>query len=150
MFAHNDIPGVMQAFSVSTYVNRYGVAPGSKLILATTNDNAYQTAIDWHTAGREVVAVVDSRQSPNGELVEQARALGIQIASGHGVIEAKGGKRVRAAMVAPLNESGSAITGEVKRLPCDLIATSGGWSAAIHLSSHTRRQTSLGRVDCKL
>ena len=137
VFAHNDIPGVMQASSVSTYVNRYGVAPGSKLILATTNDNAYQTAIDWHTAGRDVVAVVDSRQSPNGELVEQARALGIQIEVGHGVIEAKGGKRVRAAMVAPLNESGSAITGEVKRLPCDLIATSGGWSAAIHLSSHT-------------
>ena len=67
VFAHNDIPGVMQASSVSTYVNRYGVAPGSKLILATTNDNAYQTAIDWHTAGGEVVAVVDSRQARSEE-----------------------------------------------------------------------------------
>ncbi len=32
VFAHNDIPGVMQASSVSTYVNRYGVAPGLSLI----------------------------------------------------------------------------------------------------------------------
>ncbi len=32
VFAHNDIPGVMLASSVSTYVNRYGVAPGNKLV----------------------------------------------------------------------------------------------------------------------
>ena len=50
VFAHNDIPGAMSACSVSTYINRYGVLPGNKLVLVTTNDSAYQTALDWHQA----------------------------------------------------------------------------------------------------
>ena len=137
VFAHNDIPGVMQASSVSTYVNRFSVAPGNKLVLATNNDNAYRTAIDWFNAGRKVVAVVDSRSSPTGELVKNVKALGIKIYHGHGVIEAKGGKRVKSAHIAPLNVDGTEVIGNVRRLACDLIATSGGWSAAIHLSSHT-------------
>ncbi|MDA9599120.1 sarcosine oxidase subunit alpha [bacterium] len=137
VFAHNDIPGVMQASSVSTYVNRYGVAPGNRLVLFTTNDNAYQTAIDWHRAGRTLVAVIDSRGAPEGELVAAAKKLGIDVMAGCGVIEAQGGKRVKRALVARLNHDGSQIVGTVQKLDCDLIACSGGWSPAIHLSSHT-------------
>jgi sarcosine oxidase subunit alpha len=137
VFAHNDIPGVMQASSVSTYINRYGVAPGNRLVVFTTNDNAYQTAIDWHRAGRAVVTVVDSRAAPEGELVAAAKQLGIGVMAGHGVIEAQGGKRVKSALVAPLSADGAQITGPVQKLSCDLIACSGGWSPAIHLSSHT-------------
>lgn len=137
VFAHNDIPGVMQASSVSTYVNRYGVAPGNDLLLFTTNDNAYQTAIDWHNAGRTVVAVVDSRLNPTGERVAAVKALGIQVMAGHGVIEAQGGKRVKRALVAQLNAEGTQVIGPVTKIACDLIASSGGWSPAVHLSSHT-------------
>ena len=69
----------------------------------TTNDSAYQTAIDWHRAGRAVVAVVDSRCAPSGEIVAAAKEMGIRVIAGSGVIEAQGGKRVRRALVAPLN-----------------------------------------------
>lgn len=137
VFAHNDIPGVMLASSVSTYVNRYGVAPGNKLVLFTTNDNAYQTALDWQGTGREVVAVIDSRRNPCGEIVAAVAAMGIEVIAGHGLIEAQGGKRVKRALVAPINEAGTQVTGAVRRLDCDLIACSGGWSPAVHLSSHT-------------
>ncbi len=137
VFANNDVPGVMLASSVSTYLNRYGVAPGRKLVLFTTNDNAYRTAINWHQSGRAVVAVVDSRYNPGGSLVKAATALGIEVIGGHGVIDAVGKNRVRAAVIAPLNEDGSAVTGASRRLDCDLIAYSGGWSPVIHLSSHT-------------
>jgi sarcosine oxidase subunit alpha len=137
VFAHNDIPGVMQASSVSTYINRFSVAPGNKLVLATSNDNAYRTAIDWHNAGREVVAIIDSRYSPNGDLVVKAESMGIKIYDGHGLIEARGGKRVKSALIAPLSIGGTEVIGAVSQLACDLIATSGGWSAAVHLSSHT-------------
>jgi sarcosine oxidase subunit alpha len=137
VFAHNDIPGVMQASSVSTYINRFSVAPGNKLVLATSNDNAYRTAIDWHNAGREVVAIIDSRYSPNGDLVVKAESMGIKIYDGHGLIEARGGKCVKSALIAPLSIGGTEVIGAVSQLACDLIATSGGWSAAVHLSSHT-------------
>jgi sarcosine oxidase subunit alpha len=127
----------MQASSVSTYINRFSVAPGNKLVLATSNDNAYRTAIDWHNAGREVVAIIDSRYSPNGDLVVKAESMGIKIYDGHGLIEARGGKRVKSALIAPLSIGGTEVIGTVSQLACDLIATSGGWSAAVHLSSHT-------------
>lgn len=137
VFANNDVPGVMLASAVGTYVNRYGVMPGNKLVLFTTNDNAYQVAIDWHKAGRQVVAIVDSREQLSGDLVKSAKGLGIEVISGHGVIEAVGRKRVKGAVIAPLNSEGSQITGASRRLDCDLIASSGGWSPVIHLSSHT-------------
>ena len=137
VFAHNDIPGVMLASSVSTYINRYGVAPGKKLLLFTTNDSAYQTALDWQQTGREIIAVVDTRSSPSGDIVAAVKLLGIDVIGGHGLIEAQGNKRVKRALIAPINESGTQVTGPVRRLDCDLIACSGGWSPAVHLSSHT-------------
>ena len=136
VFAHNDLPGVMQASSVSVCINRYAVRPGKRLLLCTTNDNAYQTAIHWQEAGGQVVAVVDVRERPSGELVTAAAKLGIKVISGHGVIQALGRRRVQGALLAPLNRKGDAVTGPVRPVECDLIASSGGWSPVIHLSSH--------------
>ena len=137
VFANNDLPGVMLASSVSTYLNRYAVAPGDKLVLFTTNDNAYRTAIDWQQAGREVVGVVDARQNPEGALVRAAMDAGIDVISGHGVVEALGRSRVRGAVIAPMDAWGDALTGPSRRLDCNLIACSGGWSPTLHLSSQT-------------
>ncbi len=137
VFANNDVPGVMLASSVSTYVNRYGVAPGTKLIVFTCNDNAYQAAIDWHQAGQHVVAIVDTRCNPSGVVVATAKELNIDVIGGHGVIEALGKKCLQGAVIAPLNADATAIVGATRQLDCDLIACSGGWSPVIHLSSHT-------------
>lgn len=137
VFANNDVPGVMLASSVSNYVNRYAVAPGNKLVLFTTNDNAYQTAIDWQRAGRDVVAVVDSRVNPCGSIIHDAKALGIEVIDSHGVIEVLGNKRVKGVVIAPLNNKATAVTGMTQRIECDLLACSGGWSPVVHLSSHT-------------
>jgi len=137
VFGNNDLPGVMQAASVATYLNRFGVAPGKRLVLMTTNDYAYRTAIDWHRAGREVVAVVDTRANPAGGWVDAAKQAGITVIGGHGVIEARGRKHVNGAVIAPLDAAGVTVTGAARRLDCDLIASSGGWSPAVHLSSHT-------------
>ena len=137
VFANNDLPGVMLASAVSSYVNRYGVAPGERLVLATNNDHAYRTALDWQRIGREVVAVVDSRLQPNGVWPTAAKTAGIAVLDGHGVFEAAGKGRVRAALVAPLNAEGTALAGRPRRLDCDLIACSGGSNPSVHLSSQT-------------
>jgi len=137
VFANNDLPGVMLASSVSAYVNRYAVAPGDRLVLFTTNDGAYQTAMDWQRIGREVVAVVDARQHPEGALVQSAMEAGIDVIPGHGVIEALGRARVGSAVIAPLDHDSDTLTGPSRQLQCDLIAVSGGWSPTLHLSSQT-------------
>ena len=103
VYGNNDVPGNMLAGAVSTYVRRYGVAPGKKLVLSTNNDHAYRVALDWLDAGQQVVAVADARSNPRGALVEEARAKGIRILTGSAVIEARGSKHVTGARVAAID-----------------------------------------------
>ena len=137
VFAGNDLPGVMLASSVSTYLNRYAVAAGNTLVLFTTNDHGYRTALDWRAAGRGVAAIVDARQDPAGDVVAASRDAGIDVVAGHAVIEAIGGRRVAGAVIAPLADTGDSLAGPPRRLRCDLIACSGGWSPTLHLGSQT-------------
>jgi len=137
VFANNDVPGCMLASAVSTYIKRYGVVPGNSLVLMTTNDHGYQAAIDWHEAGRTVAAIVDARKDPQGELIDTAYKLGLQVITGAGVIEAHGAKRVSEVSIAAIDETGNKVVGAPYRLKCDTVASSGGWSPVIHLSCHT-------------
>jgi len=137
VYGNNDVPGCMLANAVSTYINRYDVVPGNALVLMTTNDNAYKTAIDWHQANRRVVTIVDTRSSSDGDWVNQAKKLGITILFGHGVINVKGNKRVTGVEIAPIDTTNHSVTGKAVYFACDTVASSGGWSPVIHLSSHT-------------
>ncbi|WPC75572.1 sarcosine oxidase subunit alpha [Vibrio porteresiae] len=137
VYGNNDVPGCMLASAVSTYINRYAVVPGSSLVLMTTNDNAYQTAIDWFNAGKLVSAIVDTRAHVAGELIDEARKLGINVLTGSAVIDVKGTKRVQGVMVAKINEAGDEVVGKPQLIACDTVASSGGWSPVVHLSCHT-------------
>ena len=60
-FANNDRPGVMLASAVRSYVNRYAVAPGKRVAVFGSNDDAHQNVSDRQKAGVEVVALIDPR-----------------------------------------------------------------------------------------
>ncbi|REC94839.1 sarcosine oxidase subunit alpha family protein [Kushneria indalinina] len=137
VYANNDLPGNMVAGAVSTYIRRYGVIPGNSLVLTTSNDHAYRAALDWQEAGRKVVAIVDARANPDGDLVRQACDSGIRVITGSAVIEAKGTQRVSGARVSAVDLDHFVITGRIEDLECDTIASSGGYSPVVHLSSHT-------------
>ncbi|MDP3846784.1 MAG: sarcosine oxidase subunit alpha [Pseudomonas sp.] len=136
VYGNNDAPGNMLAGAVSTYVRRYGVAPGKQLVLSTTNDYAYRVALDWLEAGLQVVAIADARSNPRGTWVELARAKGIRILTSSAVIETRGSKRVSAARVAAIDPLAHKVTSPGEWLECDLVATSGGYSPVVHLASH--------------
>ena len=137
VYANNDLPGCFTCSAVSTYIQRFAVVPGKKLVVMTSNDSGYQSAFDWQEAGREVVAIVDTRKSPDGSVLESAADKGIQVMTGSAVIEVKGRKQVRGVVIAPINATGSFVTGETIYAECDTVASSGGWSPAVHLSCHT-------------
>ena len=65
-FAHNDRPGVMLSQAVRTYVHRFGVVPGKRVVIATNNDDAYKTAQALKDAGAHIVAILDARPAPAG------------------------------------------------------------------------------------
>ncbi|PPV42669.1 sarcosine oxidase subunit alpha [Ectopseudomonas oleovorans] len=136
VYANNDVPGNMLAGAVSTYVRRYGVAPGQELVLSTNNDYAYRVVLDWLDAGRQVVAVADARSNPRGTWVEEARARGVRILTGSAVVEARGSKRVTGARICAIDAKAHKVTSPGEVLDCDLIVSSGGYSPVVHLASH--------------
>lgn len=136
VYGNNDIPGCMLANAISTYIQCYAVIPGNKLVLMTTNDSAYQAAIDWHDAGRQVMAIIDTRPKTDSAIIQQAQNKGINIIFSHAVIEVQGSKRVNSVNIAPINNTGDNVIGPAINIVCDTVASSGGWSPVLHLSSH--------------
>jgi sarcosine oxidase subunit alpha len=139
VFADNDRPGIMLASAARTYLNRYGVRPGSSAVVFTTNDSAYATALDLAAAGVPVGAVVDARAEKT-EAARAAEAAGIRVLAGSAVsgTEAGTGTRLGAVVVRGLTAAGDGtveLTGEAERIEADLLAVSGGWSPVVHLFS---------------
>jgi sarcosine oxidase, subunit alpha len=138
VFAGNDRPGVMLAAAVRTYLNRYAVAPGSRAVVSTTNDSAYDTVADLHAAGIPVAAVVDARPGLSGRAAEVATATGVRVLTGSAVVDTAGdGGRLTGVTVRPLDDHGQ-LAGDPESFDCDLLAVSGGWSPVVHL--HSQRQ----------
>lgn len=133
VFAGNDRPGVMLAAAAATYVNRFAVLPGERVVVATNNDSAYAAAITLAQAGASVI-LCDVRRSVPKNLHDLARASGVDLKPGHAVLKAVGGQRVSAASIVPVNGDGEP-AGEAIRIACDLIAMSGGWAPVLHLWS---------------
>lgn len=141
VFADNDRPGVMLASGVRTYVNRYGVLPGRTVVVSTTNDSAYETALDLVAAGASVAAIADTRDEPPADLVRAAEAAGIEVLPGTVVCGTEGTDRVRAAHVVPVPESAAdgpvTAAAPTRTIDCDLLAVSGGWNPVVHLFSQS-------------
>ncbi|UWQ75817.1 sarcosine oxidase subunit alpha family protein [Leisingera sp. M658] len=137
-FGGNDIPGVMLASSVRTYLNRFAVMAGKTVVVATNNDSAYGTAIDLAKAGASVT-VADLRLEAPADLAQQLQSHGGKVMPTTGVIAAQGRKSVTGALLAPINAEGRA-TAAPHSVPCDLIAVSSGWSPVVHLWSHRQKK----------
>ncbi|TNF87367.1 MAG: sarcosine oxidase subunit alpha family protein [Gammaproteobacteria bacterium] len=137
IFANNDRPGIMLASAVSTYANRYGVQPGSRAVIFTNNDSAYQTALDLKAAEVEVSAVIDARADSASEIANTVRSAGIQVINGSVVVDTAGRKRLRSVQVMQLSADGSTVSANAKSIQCDLLAVSGGWSPVVHLNAQS-------------
>ncbi|MFM8542032.1 MAG: 2Fe-2S iron-sulfur cluster-binding protein [Chakrabartia sp.] len=119
-FAHNDRPGVMLSQALRSYVRRFGVVPGKRIVIATNNDDAYKTAQALKDAGAQIVAILDARPAPAGAN------------SGHRVyndavpLSTKGARHC-------LKSVSALVDGKVMDWDADLLAVSGGFTPVVHL-----------------
>jgi methylglutamate dehydrogenase subunit C len=119
-FAHNDRPGVMLSQAVRTYVRRFGLLPGKRVVIATNNDDAYRTAHALKSAGAEVVAILDARPSPSGA------DSGFTVYNEAIPLSAKGSRHC-------ITSVSAMIGGVLKSWKADLLAVSGGFTPVVHL-----------------
>lgn len=141
-FAGNDRPGVLLSGAAVALAHRFGVPPGRWAVVFGTHDGALYDALALHDAGVPVAAVLDARPAPGPHPVRELRARDVPVFTGHGVTatEADHDGVLAAALVAPIDAAGTP-TGPARRLPCDLLAVSGGWNPATELFTHTGGRT---------
>jgi sarcosine oxidase subunit alpha len=103
VFAGNDVPGVMLSTAVRRLVNLHAVKPGHRAVVLTSNADGDAAAEDLDRVGVEVVHVEDARR-------------------GGDVVRVRGRGQVREVEL-----------GDGRKVPCDLVVTATGWTAAVSL-----------------
>jgi len=136
VFPENDRPGIMLADAARTYVNRYGVRPGTRAVVFTACDTAYEAALALHEAGVEVRLIADLRPNPSGPAVDAARRAGIKVMGSATILGTHGRLRISSAHVGLVDDLGKVVPYE--HVGCDLLLMSGGWTPSVHLYSQSR------------
>ena len=128
VFPHNDRPGVMLADAARVYLQRYGVKPGGRVVVATTDDRAYGAALALHAAGVTIAGIADARTTPpHSAEVIAARDAGLPVLSGTVIAGTSGRLRLRDVR----------LSGRAAALQCDSLLMCGGWTPSVHLFSQS-------------
>lgn len=127
VFPGNDIPGVMLVSAARTYLHRFGVMCGHSLIIYTTNDSAFDVAVEFAEAGADVT-LLDTRSVIDTVDETRLHAAGVELRLGAAITQANGGRKI-----ASVNAHGLGFSDTFR---CDCLFLSGGWSPVLHLTSH--------------
>jgi sarcosine oxidase subunit alpha len=130
LFPNNDRPAVMLADSARRYCRQYGAKVGERVVLATAHDGAYRAALDLKKAGVSVELIADLRREAKGPLPEAARAADVEVAAGAEILGVDGRIQVNAVRIKHL--------GGERKVACDALLMSGGWTPSVHLFSQSR------------
>ena len=132
VFPDNDRPGIMLAGAAAAYVCRYGVRPGTRAVVITNNNSAYESAIILARSEVQVAAVLDTRRQISSDLRGQAEQLGIPVLTPYGIKSVKGKRALSGVVAASLDD-----LSREQYFSCDLVCTSGGWNPTLHLQSQS-------------
>ena len=136
VFRNNDLPGIMYGSAAQRLIKLYGVRPGERAVVLTTNDDGYGVALDLNDANVDIAAIVDLRSNPDEGIFRSAAiSQNIKISPAIATIEAIGRTHVRGLRIVPAGRSvGSVI------MDCDLVCTSGGMAPNLALAGHAGAQ----------
>ncbi len=123
LFPDNDRPGVMLAEAIVSFAKRHAVACGRRVLIAANSDSAYRAARDLREAGIEVAAIADAR--PAGW--SRGVAEGMPVWHEARIVAVRGTRSIVGATVM--------VGSERRHVDCDLIASAGGFTPAVHLHS---------------
>ena len=127
VFAGNDRPGIMLGSAVRTYLNRYGVAAGKRLVVHTSHDEGWTTAFDAQAAGIET-CVVETRDTVHADLIAKAHRFAVRVVLGGRIIDTRGAQGLTRVTIATDRYQ--------EHIDCDGLAVSNGWNPTLHLTCH--------------
>ena len=138
-FIDNDLPGIMLVGAAERLLCDYGVRASGRVVLFGNHDRLYRTAIRLRRGGVDIIAIIDTRDHTTSAACIALLAAGVECLHGHAIVRAEGGRAVRAVRVAPIRAERPA-----RRIECDTVLVSGGWSAAVRAAASTDWHTVCG------
>jgi sarcosine oxidase subunit alpha len=135
VFRNNDRPGIMFADAAQRLMRLYGVKPGTRAVIATSNRFGYEAALDLLDAGTAVAAVVDLNPAADSASSEAVRARGVRIIPGATLVDSKGRRHVSSVAVSRVTGEGQTAR-DREWIDCDLVLMSVGCSPSLNLASH--------------
>lgn len=126
VFPDNDRPGILLADAARQYLNRYAVAVGTRVVIATNNDSAYVLARDLQDVGIEIPCVLETRSHAPEDEAARCQASGIEVVTGSRIVRTTGSPHVASVLFRADGQS-------TRRIACDALAMSGGWNPVSHL-----------------
>jgi len=133
VFHNNDIPGIMLGSAAQRLMRLYGVKPGNRAVVATSNQDGYGVALDLLDVGVEVACVVDVRTDPPmGEMSNAVFSRHVPVLAGATISEAvsaPGGNSVQSAKIVKIGTGGE-FSIKYDSFACDLITMSGSYTPA--------------------
>jgi len=99
----------------------------------TNNDSAYETALSLYQKGINIEAIIDNREEIDSQLIKETEKNNIKIYKGHTVVDTSGYKRISNISIMQLSKDGQKVVGIRKKIDCDCLGISGGWTPAVHL-----------------
>ncbi len=144
-YADNDLPGTMLAGAAQAYVTRYGVKPGTRAVIFTNNDSAYDSGAELARRRR--------RRSPRSPMRDRKRRSSATVRDARArracrCCPAARSSARTAGCESPASTSGSAGRRRDRRIDCDLVCISGGWNPGRASLLAVARQASLRRGAC--
>ena len=139
VFADNDRPGIMLAESVRAFSTATRVAPGRRIVFATSGASAYRGGARCEGAPGSTSRIVDLRAGADCG-AGGARLRGRPASRSSPATPYRrptGRKRVAGLIVAPI-ERRRPRSARRRTLACDCVGMSGGWTPAVHLFSQSR------------
>jgi len=135
VFGNNDLPGVMTVSAGQTFLQRYGVRVGARVVVTGTGDAIYACANALARAGAQV-QVVDPRAAGFARRLED----NVTVHHGHAVAQAIGTSAVRGVRLVRLDPQRDVAIASGPKLACDAVLSSGGLSPTVHLFCHDGRK----------
>ncbi|MCK5748109.1 MAG: sarcosine oxidase subunit alpha family protein, partial [Oricola sp.] len=135
VFPGNDRPGVMLASAAQRFASEYGVLPGKRIVVLTNNDSAYDAAAKLRERDALITTIVDVRPTVGDWALAQAKEAGAEVLASHAVVATGGRNSLSSVTVQPFDAEINAFPGPPRRVACDTLLVSGGWSPVVHLAS---------------
>ena len=135
VFRNNDRPGIMFSDAAQRLMRLYGVKPGTRAVIATSNRFGYEAALDLLDAGIAVAAVVDLNPTADSASSDAVRARGVRIVPGATLVDSKGRHHVSSVAVSRITGEGTTAR-DREWIDCDLVLMSVGFSPSLNLASH--------------